>query len=217
MSLTHLNVYACLICGKYFQGRGPKSYAYIHSVEEDHHVFLNLETHRFYCLPDNYEIIDSSLADIVFVLNPTFTKGHVEKLDLETALCRAHDSTLYLPGVVGMNNIKANDYCNVILQAFSHVSPLRNYFLNESNYTGILNARPPGDQLYLIVQRFGELMRKLWNPRNFRAHVSPHEMLQAIVLCSKKRFQITEQSDAVDVSIIHVVISRKKNLLIFIC
>ena len=28
------------------------------------------------------------------------------------------------------------------------------------------------------VNRFGELIRKIWNPRNFKAHVSPHEMLQ---------------------------------------
>jgi U4/U6.U5 tri-snRNP-associated protein 2 len=31
----------------------------------------------------------------------------------------------------------------------------------------------------------------------FQAHVSPHEMLQAVVLCSKKQFQITSQGDAV--------------------
>jgi len=34
------------------------------------------------------------------------------------------------------------------------------------------------------------------NVKNFKAHVSPHEMLQAVVLCSKKKFQITEQGDA---------------------
>uniref|UniRef100_A0AAZ3Q266 Ubiquitin carboxyl-terminal hydrolase 39 n=1 Tax=Oncorhynchus tshawytscha TaxID=74940 RepID=A0AAZ3Q266_ONCTS len=117
ISLSHINVYACLICGKYFQGRGLKSHAYTHSVQFTHHVFLNLHTLKFYCLPDNYEIIDSS---------------------------------------------------------------------------------PPGDIMFLLVQRFGELMRKLWNPRNFKAHVSPHEMLQAVVLCSKKNFQITKQGDAVD-------------------
>uniref|UniRef100_A0AAQ6A587 Ubiquitin carboxyl-terminal hydrolase 39 n=1 Tax=Amphiprion ocellaris TaxID=80972 RepID=A0AAQ6A587_AMPOC len=116
ISLSHINVYACLICGKYFQGRGLKSHAYTHSVQFTHHVFLNLHTLKFYCLPDNYEIIDS----------------------------------------------------------------------------------PPGDIMFLLVQRFGELMRKLWNPRNFKAHVSPHEMLQAVVLCSKKNFQITKQGDAVD-------------------
>ena len=49
----------------YYLGRGFKSHAYTHSVQDGHHVFLNLETHKFYCLPDNYEIIDSSLEDIV--------------------------------------------------------------------------------------------------------------------------------------------------------
>lgn len=73
----------------------------------------------------------------------------------------------------------------------SNVPPLRNYFLEEENYRHI--QRPPGDIMFLLVQRFGELMRKLWNPRNFKAHVSPHEMLQAVVLCSKKNFQITKQ------------------------
>ena len=51
--------------------------------------------------------------------------------------------------------------------------------------------------LLLFIQRFGELIRKLWNPKNFKAHVSPHEMLQAVVLSSKKQFQITQQGDAV--------------------
>lgn len=78
-----------------------------------------------------------------------------------------------------------------LLQALSHVTPLRNYFLREINYARV--KRPPGDSSFLLVQRFGELMRKLWNPRNFKAHVSPHEMLQAVVLWSRKKFQFTEQ------------------------
>uniref|UniRef100_A0A670IXI2 Ubiquitin carboxyl-terminal hydrolase 39 n=1 Tax=Podarcis muralis TaxID=64176 RepID=A0A670IXI2_PODMU len=196
ISLSHINVYACLVCGKYFQGRGLKSHAYIHSVQFSHHVFLNLHTLKFYCLPDNYEIIDSSLEDITYVLKPTFTKQHISNLDKQAKLSRAYDGTTYLPGIVGLNNIKANDYANAILQALSNVPPLRNYFLEEENYKNI--KRPPGDIMFLLVQRFGELMRKLWNPRNFKAHVSPHEMLQAVVLCSKKNFQITKQGDGVD-------------------
>ena len=78
-------------------------------------------------------------------------------------------------------------------QALSHVPTLRDYFLREENYAALAKKRPPGDQMFLLVQRFGELIRKLWNPRNFKAHVSPHEMLQAVVLCSKKKFQITQQ------------------------
>ncbi|KFO65116.1 U4/U6.U5 tri-snRNP-associated protein 2, partial [Corvus brachyrhynchos] len=177
-------------------GRGLKSHAYIHSVQLSHHVFLNLHTLKFYCLPDNYEIIDSSLEDITYVLKPTFTAQHIAHLDKQAKLSRAYDGTTYLPGIVGLNNIKANDYANAVLQALSNVPPLRNYFLEEENYRRI--QRPPGDIMFLLVQRFGELMRKLWNPRNFKAHVSPHEMLQAVVLCSKKNFQITKQGDGVE-------------------
>ncbi|XP_059515258.1 ubiquitin carboxyl-terminal hydrolase 39 isoform X2 [Myotis daubentonii] len=197
ISLSHINAYACLVCGKYFQGRGLKSHAYIHSVQFSHHVFLNLHTLKFYCLPDNYEIIDSSLEDITYVLKPTFTKQQIANLDKQAKLSRAYDGTTYLPGIVGLNNIKANDYANAVLQALSNVPPLRNYFLEEDNYKNI--KRPPGDIMFLLVQRFGELMRKLWNPRNFKAHVSPHEMLQAVVLCSKKTFQITKQAIVTDV------------------
>jgi U4/U6.U5 tri-snRNP-associated protein 2 len=57
VSLSRINVYACLVCGKYFQGRGTNTHAYTHSVAESHHVFLNLHTLQFYCLPDNYQII----------------------------------------------------------------------------------------------------------------------------------------------------------------
>lgn len=38
-------------------GRGTSTHAYTHSVSDSHHVFLNLHTLKFYCLPDNYEII----------------------------------------------------------------------------------------------------------------------------------------------------------------
>lgn len=129
---------------------------------------------------------------------PTFTSTEIEEFDKSSKLCRAFDGRTYLPGIVGLNNIKHNDYCNVILQALSHVPPLRDYFLKESNYEKLAAKRPSGDNLFLVVQRLGELMRKLWNPRNFKAHVSPHEMLQSVVLSSQKKFQITEQGDPVE-------------------
>ena len=44
VSLSNINIYGCLVCGKYFQGRGRKSYAYAHAIHDDHHVFINLET-----------------------------------------------------------------------------------------------------------------------------------------------------------------------------
>ena len=42
VSLTNLNVYACLVCGRFFQGRGKNTHCYTHSVQMGHHVFMNL-------------------------------------------------------------------------------------------------------------------------------------------------------------------------------
>ena len=70
VSLSPVNVYACLVCGKYFQvstaralvhhqssgprlfsltqrpatlqGRGPNTHAYTHSLEHNHHMFMKL-------------------------------------------------------------------------------------------------------------------------------------------------------------------------------
>jgi U4/U6.U5 tri-snRNP-associated protein 2 len=52
ISGNNFNVYACLVCGKYFQGRGKHTQAYTHALQEEHHVFLNLGDGRTYCLPD---------------------------------------------------------------------------------------------------------------------------------------------------------------------
>ena len=70
VSLSNLNVYGCLVCGKYFGGRAESSHAFTHSLEQDHHVFINLHTEKVYCLPDGYEVSDPSLEDIRSVLNP---------------------------------------------------------------------------------------------------------------------------------------------------
>ena len=42
VSLANINVYGCLVCGKYYQGRGRASPAYVHSLESNHRVFINL-------------------------------------------------------------------------------------------------------------------------------------------------------------------------------
>jgi len=78
ISLSNLNVYACLVCGKYYQGRGLKSHAHTHSLEAGHHVYINLQTEKVYCLPDGYEINDPSLDDIRHVLNPRYFCSPIE-------------------------------------------------------------------------------------------------------------------------------------------
>ncbi|PNP54899.1 hypothetical protein THARTR1_04588 [Trichoderma harzianum] len=188
VSLSNINVYACLVCGKYFQGRGVKSHAYFHSLDEDHHVFINLETQKVYVLPEGYEVKSKSLDDIKYVSDPRYTKNEVIQLDRRVNhVSWTLDGKEYTPGFVGMNNIKENDYLNVVVQALSHVSPLRNYFLLEDF-----------SKKSELVKRCSILFRKIWNPRAFKSHVSPHELLQEIALLSNKRFTLTNQSDPVE-------------------
>ncbi len=39
----------------------------------------------------------------------------------------------------------------------------------------------------------GDMFRKVHNPRAFKTHVSPHELLQAVTAESKKQFKLTQQ------------------------
>jgi len=187
ISLSNINVYACLVCGKYFQGRGPKSHAYFHALEIDHHVYINMQTQKVYVLPEGYEVKNKSLEDIKFVSDPTYSKEQVIALDRKEEKAWTLGGKEYTPGFVGMNNIKENDYFNVVIQALSHIPPLRNFLMLES-----FDGKPE------LVKRLSILVRKIWNPRAFKSHVSPHELLQEISLKSNKKFTLTNQSDPVD-------------------
>ena len=143
VSLSNHNVYGCLVCGKFFQGRGHQTHAYTHSVHASHHVFINLATGLVYCLPgtgaatrcrcwgvhafpvslptvlngygcfrhllpppsplmslaaDMYEVIDSSLSDIKYALDPSYTLDEIEKLDQRSTLATDVMGVKYLPG-----------------------------------------------------------------------------------------------------------------------
>lgn len=69
------------------------------------------------------------------------------------------------------------------------VVPIRDFFLRPQNYAHCRS---------LVVRRFGELTCKVWNARNFKGQVSPHEFLQAVVAASSKRFLVDSQGDPVE-------------------
>ena len=187
ISLSNINVYACLVCGRYYQGRGPKSHAYFHALDDGHHVFINMGTQKVYVLPEGYEVNSKALDDIKYVSDPRYTKQEVLDFDRKPRTSWTLAGKEYKPGFVGMNNIKENDYLNAVVQALAHVSPLRNYLLLED-----FSKAPE------LVKRTSILFRKIWNPRAFKSHVSPHELLQEISLKSNKRFTLTAQSDPVE-------------------
>lgn len=173
VTLNNLNTYACLTCGKFFQGKGKNTQAYTHSLEEQHHVYISLATDcKIWCLPDNYEVEDASLNDIKYNLMPLFNKEMVEKLDSEPLFARSLEGAEYYPGCLGLNNLKQTDYVNVVLQSLCRVKPLRDFCL----YYKISDHNVANPKHQLVV-RFAELVKKVWNPKNFKGQVSPHELL----------------------------------------
>lgn len=58
-------------------------------------------------------------------LPPPSAAEEVSKLDSGVGWARALDGSEYMPGLVGLNNMKANDYANVVLQALVRVHPIR--------------------------------------------------------------------------------------------
>ncbi|CAE6412121.1 unnamed protein product [Rhizoctonia solani] len=207
VSMLNQNIYGCLVCGKYFQGRGKSSHAYAHSIHEDHHVFIHLETTEVYVLPDGYQVSDPSLDDIKYVLSPRFTPAQIAKLRTDPNTQTSYDllSRPYIPGYVGLQNIKRNDYLSVIVQALLHVPPVRDFLLAMDTSSlpapkPKVNTTPakPAKQPSELVRRFAGLAKKVWNPRLFKSQVSPHEFLQEVSRVSAGRFKITEQGDPIE-------------------
>ncbi|MEW5319670.1 MAG: hypothetical protein WDW38_010810 [Sanguina aurantia] len=72
VSLSPVNVYVCLVCGKYFQGRGLATHAYTHSLESSHHIFMKLDNGKvlarvalirdFFLVPSLYSSCKSPLV-----------------------------------------------------------------------------------------------------------------------------------------------------------
>lgn len=206
VTLSTQNIYACLTCGKYLQGRGDQTQAYFHSVNADHHPFINLQTKKIYILPDGYEVHDKTFDDIKYVVDPYYTKEEVARLDSTKTDSFDAWNKKYTAGFVGLNNIKANSYVNVVIHALAHVKPLRNFFLLQD-----VSNRPR------LAQDFSALVRKTWNFRAFKAHVSPHELLQSVSLESKKKFVLTQESDPAEflmwfLTSLHTALGGKPNV-----
>ncbi|EMG50011.1 hypothetical protein G210_4974 [Candida maltosa Xu316] len=181
VTLSPNNVYCCLVCGKYFQGKAKSSPAYNHSISVNHHIYLNLTSEIFYQLPDDVEIPKThELQDIIEYLNPTYTQRDI---DLLPRISFDLNSDKYLVGYVGLNNIKQNDYANVIVQALAHIEPIRNHYLLTKNH-----PQSP------LNETLGNLIKKMWSPHLFKSHIAPHEFLNCVARTSKNKFTLEKGS-----------------------
>lgn len=193
------HVYGCLVCGKFFRGRGKQTPAYTHSLDEAHFLFVHLQKGTFHCLPDDYQVHDASLQDISAALHPSFTLNEIAQLDSNTGLARDLFGRRYLPGFVGLNNLHKTDCINSTVQALAHVTPLRNYFLRRTHLQVTIPAKKKGKPPHVmssLVQAFGELVRKMWSNQRFKSHIDPHILIQEISVASSKRFRVGHQAEA---------------------
>ena len=81
-----------------------------------------------YCLPDDYEVHDASLADIRHQLAPRYTKADIKSLDRRATYARALDGDEFLPGLVGLNTPRGADGITAALELLLRVRSLRNYW-----------------------------------------------------------------------------------------
>eukprot|EP00933_Yihiella_yeosuensis_P081375 TRINITY_DN94979_c0_g1_i1.p1 TRINITY_DN94979_c0_g1~~TRINITY_DN94979_c0_g1_i1.p1 ORF type:complete len:515 (-),score=102.08 TRINITY_DN94979_c0_g1_i1:120-1664(-) len=180
ISLSGENVYVDLVDGKYFQGRGKDTHAYRHSLEKSHYVWMNVSDGKVYCIPDGYEVVDKSLEDIKYNLTPLFDEEEIEHMSTRVRYSKALDGTDYIPGCIGLNSIQESDYQSVIIQCLCTVIPIRNF---------LLGYQPPAEKKSdPVLNTLAELMRKMYNPRNFKGLVSPHEFFQAVGSATSKKF-----------------------------
>lgn len=131
---------------------------------------------------------DPSLEDIAYVLHPSFSSEAVSTLSSSAHLNKTSFDLAnrpYLPGYVGLNNIKRHDHMNVIILALTHVPSIRDYALLSKF----------GSKETELLKRFAALTKKLWNPRLFKSQVSPHEFLQEVGRISAGKFRLEEQGD----------------------
>lgn len=135
------------------------------------------------------------MKDITRVLRPTFSKQYISSLakgDIKPSYDLSQ--TAYLPGYIGLNNIKHNDHINVVIQLLSHVPPIRNALLLMPHPSQLSPGSAKTRQPELVV-RLSTLVKKLWSSTLFKAQVSPHELLQEVNRASKGRFRLEQQGD----------------------
>lgn len=162
ITLSPLNVYCCLVCGHYYQGRHEKSPAFIHSIDENHHVFLNLTSLKFYMLPQNVQILHDGevqlLNSIKFAAYPTYCPKDLEDFPRQ---CFDLSNRTYLNGFIGLTNAATYDYAHSVLLLISHMVPVRDHFL--------LNHF---DNQGEFIKRLSICVKKIWSPKLFKHHLS---------------------------------------------
>lgn len=181
VKLSPINVYCCLTCGKYFQGRNDRSPAFLHSVDDDHHIFVKLDTQMFYILPENIVLFEDLLTSPALIrnirqaINPQFDIQDLQSLPLKSV--DLIGGKQYMPGYIGFSTTTTSkiDHITCIIIAIAHVIPIRDYLLVLKESTG--NE---------LIDSLSILVKKMWSSHLLKSHLSPDELLSYLAINFEK-------------------------------
>ena len=173
LTLATNNIYSCLVCGVYLQGRSKSTPLYTHCLDASHYLSINLETGKIYVLPENVELSEQFFADIQHSLDPVFTQESIKELD--EGVLRSENERKWTVGYLGIGNTGWSGV-NVVVQALAHITPLRDYFLLKKEDSATVN--PALKKEKELARCFGQVVRQMWNPRGLRPHISPIEFVE---------------------------------------
>lgn len=198
VTLQSHNVYICLVCGKYLQGRSRTSPAFAHSLAARHHLFLHHATHEVRCLPDGYRVADASLADLARALHPTFSEADLTALDAAPTRLHAVDGAPRLAGAVPLDNLHAFDYGAAVVQLLLRARPLRDHLLRAHARPGPPPARAlPDTPAARLAAGLAPVCARIWARVAFRPIVGLHVFVGAVTSLSAARFGPAHQRDPV--------------------
>ncbi|GMM38375.1 mRNA splicing protein [Saccharomycopsis crataegensis] len=195
ISLAIINVYCCLTCGRFFQGKSKNSFAYKHSVDNaTHKLFINLQNGKVFCLPENFEVDpqrkNDLLNDIRNLISPKYSKDQLQSQLYDPSNCVAFDlvnRNQYKIGFLGLsiiNNNSRNNFQSVILQLIAHLPKIRDWYLIQTSANDGIDVFNNKDlkfsKNYELNIKLGLFMRKYWFDKLFKTQISPFDLLNYI-------------------------------------
>ena len=199
-TLSTTQIYCCLVCGKYYQGKSIGTPAYNHSLEENHHIFMSLTGKNIYELPKGNIVTSPSHSDIINSYDPMYTEIDIQSLDklieqseMKDTIYKDYCKKEYIPGFIGFNRIGKTDGINCIIQSIGHCSMIRNILLQKQQIEELESQM----KYVEFVKKMSLLIRKQWNKTALKALITPFELTSELQRI-KKSFSIDIQGDLIE-------------------
>jgi len=163
-----------------------------------HSIFINTETGTFWLLPQNQQIEPDHpiLHQIQWNLNPVW--GSVEEFDRTLAETKKWTDLNNVPFVPGARVLNASNFpMACVVSLLCNVRTVRDYFMirggspttEQSNTKILTTMRHP------LAFQFSDTLRRIWNVKSFRSHLTISPLAKVIERESNGRFKVATGKD----------------------